>query len=385
MLLDLRTIYVVGALTLLVLGFVQLAACATGRFQRWSAWWSMANILLGIGTGFIALRDMVPDVVSVDLGNTSVLAGYIFMLVAVRVFAGRPVDLRWCGLAILAGGLAYVLLMNNGPTAAGRIAFGSAISALLDLAILREGVRLARREGLRSGWFLAVLFLPTAVLFGARAVLSLTGQMGGEGLFADGAGMHAWLATLAVMFIMMRSLVMMLMASERSYNELAERAHRDPLTEALNRAGLARSFALLADAPQAVLVIDIDHFKALNDRYGHAAGDDILRTLAASARAQLRAGDLFARHGGDEFVAVIGNASVGQAVQVAERIRQSFAKAVAERELAIRPTLSIGVARYLPGRSGFEDILQKADEALYRSKRQGRDRVVTHEDAVLAA
>jgi diguanylate cyclase (GGDEF)-like protein len=385
MLLDLRTIYVVGALTLLFLGLVQLAAYATGRFQRWPLWWSASNILLGVGTGCIALRDIAPDFVSVDLGNTATLAGYVFMLVAVRVFAGRPVRLRWCALAIVAGGLLYALLMNSAPAATGRIVFGSLVCCLLDLAILREGVRLARREKLRSAWFLVALYAPSAAVFLARAVLPLLGQFGSPGLFAGDDGAHVGLALSAVIFIMMRSMVMLLMASERSNNELAERAHRDPLTDALNRAGLARSFALSVDLPQSVLVIDVDHFKALNDRHGHTAGDDVLRLLSSVAHAQLRSGDLFARQGGDEFVAVLQNASVEQARQVAERIRQAFAAAVAGQGLAVRPTLSIGIARYMPGGSDLEGILQKADEALYRSKRQGRDRVAAYEDGVMAA
>lgn len=385
MLLDLRTIYVVGSMTLVILGLVQLAIYATGRFERWSLWWGVSNLLIGAGIGLIALRDFVPNFISVEIGNIAILAGYVLMLTSVRVFSGRLVRPHWYAMAIVAGSLFYVLVMNNASAAAGHIIFGSAICCVIDLAIAREGLWIARRDSLRSGLFLAGLFMATALIFFVRAALAFSGQLGGSGLFGAGDGAHVWLAVSAVMFIMMRSMIMLLMGSERNHNELVERAHRDPLTDALNRAGLARSFAPLAARTQSVLAIDIDHFKELNDRHGHNEGDEILRLLSSVARANLRPGDLFARQGGDEFVAVLRDVSPDQAVQVAERIRQAFAEAVAARKLSVHPTISVGVARYLPAESDLDGALQKADAALYRSKRQGRNRVATHFAKPLAA
>lgn len=385
MLLDLRTIYVVGSMTLVILGLVQLAIYATGRFERWSLWWGVSNLLIGAGIGLIALRDFVPNFISVEIGNIAILAGYVLMLTSVRVFSGRPVRPHWYAMAIVAGGLFYVLVMNNASAAAGYIIFGSAISCVIDLAIAREGLWIARRDGLRSGLFLAGLFMATALIFFVRGALAFSGQLGGAGLFGAGDGAHVWLAVFAVMFIMMRSMIMLLMGSERNHNELVERAHRDPLTDALNRAGLTRSFAALAAKAQSVLAIDIDHFKELNDRHGHNEGDGILRLLSSVARANLRPGDLFARQGGDEFVAVLRDVSPDQAAQVAERIRQAFAEAVAARKLSVHPTISVGVARYMPAESDLDGALQKADAALYRSKRQGRNRVAIHLAGPLAA
>jgi diguanylate cyclase (GGDEF)-like protein len=126
----------------------------------------------------------------------------------------------------------------------------------------------------------------------------------------------------------------------------------------------------------ALLAIDIDHFKQLNDRHGHVVGDDMLRLFARVAQAALRPGDLLARQGGDEFLAVLKDVSEGGAVAVAERLRLAFSAAASQVPgLAMSPTLSIGVATSRQADVDFERLLRQADEALYSSKRQGRDRV----------
>jgi diguanylate cyclase (GGDEF)-like protein len=169
---------------------------------------------------------------------------------------------------------------------------------------------------------------------------------------------------------------MVLMAAERSRNQLTELAHHDPLTGALNRGGLAQHLPALGSQPVSLLIIDIDHFKQLNDRHGHAAGDDMLRLFASVSRGIMRSDDLLARQGGDEFLAVLRNVSCEDAVAIAERIRLAFAAAVMQQpDLAIFPTLSIGVAARGERGGDFERLMQKADEALYRSKREGRNRV----------
>ena len=385
MALDLRTIYAVASLTLFMLGAIQFAAYATGRFQRWPLWWSASNILTGLGCLLVALRGVAADVVSVDLGNAATLAGYILMLVAVRVFAGRKTALRYPVLAIAGGSLAIVLFLGGAEEAMGRVALASAIMCAVDLAILREGWRLAKREKLYSAWILVALYLPTSAIFATRGTLALTGHLGGTELFGNsGHDPHAWLALTAVTFVLLRSMVMLMMAAERGHCELTRLALHDPLTVLLNRARLTRSFETL-DRPS-LLLFDIDHFKALNDRHGHAAGDDALRLFAETAAAQLGAGDLLGRLGGDEFVAVLDKAPIEDAVAVAGRIQQAFARAIAQRpDLSIHPTLSIGIARAASPGTPLAVLLQEADAALYRCKRDGRDRVAVSDAHSLAA
>jgi diguanylate cyclase (GGDEF)-like protein len=182
---------------------------------------------------------------------------------------------------------------------------------------------------------------------------------------------------------------LLLMAAERSHQLLFDHAQRDPLTGALNRSGLHLSYGRLAGARRAarqdddamlgivsLVVIDLDHFKAINDTYGHAMGDDVLRLFTATANGALRTGDTLARYGGDEFVVLLPHTAGGEACAIAEQIRVAFTNATGSLgALAVQPTLSIGIAVGSLADDTLDTILQHADEALYRSKREGRNRV----------
>ena len=375
MLLDLRTIYFIVAVSCFVLGILQLAAYATGRFERWPLWWGLSNLLVGVGSFLVALRNLVPYSVSVDGGNIVTIAGYMLMFFAVRVFAGRALDQRYFWLAILLVSVPVALIVSDPSAVSARLLYVSVICCLCDLAVAREAIDIARREKLYSAVLLVGLYLCTAMIFAVRSILAATGEIGGPDPFG-GSVVHSWMAVSAVAFIMLRRMAMVLMAAERSRNQLTELAHHDPLTGALNRGGLAQHLPTLGSQPLSLLIIDIDHFKQLNDRHGHASGDDILRLFASVSRSIMRAGDLLARQGGDEFLVVLKDVSGQDAVAIAERIRLAFAAAVLhQQDLAVFPTLSIGVATRGESGGDFEQLIKKADEALYRSKREGRNRV----------
>ena len=171
---------------------------------------------------------------------------------------------------------------------------------------------------------------------------------------------------------------------EQFQREMYERTVRDPLTGLYNRAYLLNQIGVLAErsASQgiglAVLMLDIDHFKQINDRYGHLAGDDVLRQVAAVIRESTRSEDLVARFGGEEFVVVLPVSVPDLAADRAERIRSNLAeRTVVAEGTEIRVTASIGLAFAAPGRSRNEmALIMTADEALYRAKADGRNRVV---------
>jgi two-component system cell cycle response regulator len=167
----------------------------------------------------------------------------------------------------------------------------------------------------------------------------------------------------------------------RHLEELARLARRDPLTGLPNRRALeeelARETARAARAgtPLSAVALDVDRFKLVNDAHGHAAGDAVLAEIAARAAAALRAGDLLARIGGEEFAALLPGADLDHAAEVAERIRARVAAGPVEaagRALAV--TVSLGCAALAPGEDG-RALLARADERLYAAKRAGRDRV----------
>jgi diguanylate cyclase (GGDEF)-like protein len=167
--------------------------------------------------------------------------------------------------------------------------------------------------------------------------------------------------------------------------DLAEQATRDALTGLHNRRYLmdmlSQDIPRLENASMASLaIIDLDHFKHINDTYGHAGGDAVLVKVGELLSGAVRAGDVVARYGGEEFVVVMHGAGLDAAWARLEKLRELVKDAVIEtggHRLSV--TFSAGVAEYRPGRTS-EDLLRLADEALYEAKRQGRDRIARASD-----
>ncbi len=135
--------------------------------------------------------------------------------------------------------------------------------------------------------------------------------------------------------------------------------------------------------PLACLFLDIDHFKAVNDRHGHPAGDEVLRQVGGLIQRTLRAGDLAARYGGEEFILLLPRTDLAGACEVAERIRQMVQDApfVMPEGGTVSATLSVGLAMLPAEAASFADLLAEADRALYEAKRGGRNRTVAGETA----
>lgn len=189
----------------------------------------------------------------------------------------------------------------------------------------------------------------------------------------------------------MSGLTRMLMASRTTQRELTRLATTDALTGVSSRRHLlaeldkALQRAARNRQPVSVLMLDIDHFKAINDRHGHAIGDQVLVTIAARCRERLRVVDVFGRVGGEEFVAVLPETDAAGALITAERLLSDIGdSAVPTQGGAIAVTVSIGAATHdprtplpdaPPGIGIAEALLQRADAALYRAKAAGRNNV----------
>jgi diguanylate cyclase (GGDEF)-like protein len=178
-----------------------------------------------------------------------------------------------------------------------------------------------------------------------------------------------------VLMISVTAIVYVLSAAEI---EQRGEAVLDHLTGLLNRASLQRRFeelaqqAALTDEPVALVALDIDHFKAINDEQGHARGDAVLRDIAYEVRKQLRSFELVYRLGGEEFLVLLPGTGVEEATAVAERLRSSIAEA---RPGGLAVTASFGVAGAAGMGVGFDELFGAADAALYRAKAAGRNRV----------
>ena len=169
-----------------------------------------------------------------------------------------------------------------------------------------------------------------------------------------------------------------------AFAKVEQLATTDELTGAYNR----RQFATMATArvdlaqrtqrPLVAMMVDIDHFKRVNDTYGHATGDEVIRAVVQALRANVRKPDVFGRYGGEEF-AVVQNEMYGNPLELGERLRAAVENVIVSGPNGpIRPTVSVGVAELGPD-DGLESLLGRADQALYRAKESGRNRVVVAE------
>lgn len=168
-----------------------------------------------------------------------------------------------------------------------------------------------------------------------------------------------------------------------SYREALYFARTDPLTQTGNRASLIndmqheQEIAQRYGLPLSVIFVDIDHFKRINDEYGHDAGDEILRAIGHCAKESVRASDTVFRYGGEEFVILLRNTPCEGALHLAERIREAVGQLQCPAGKAVlRVTASLGVAALNPGESHLE-LLKRADQAMYAAKHKGRNRVET--------
>ncbi|CAH0264709.1 MULTISPECIES: GGDEF domain-containing protein [Pseudomonas] len=165
------------------------------------------------------------------------------------------------------------------------------------------------------------------------------------------------------------------------YRAATQSALRDPLTDTGNRIAMDQTLQREIEMsrrhsqPLSLLMLDIDHFKQINDTYGHSAGDEVLKAVAASIKSQLRNVDMVFRFGGEEFMILLSNTSREAAAMVGERLRfAAQAQDYVAEGKAIELTVSLGCSTLLPGESA-ESLLRRADSALYVAKREGRNRL----------
>jgi diguanylate cyclase (GGDEF) domain len=161
--------------------------------------------------------------------------------------------------------------------------------------------------------------------------------------------------------------------------ELQHLSETDALTGAYNRRKLLDALTVSLDqykarqTPAAVLLIDVDYFKSINDRFGHIEGDKVLRGLTQHAITHLREGDLFARFGGEGFALLLPNTSLAAAELIADRLRLSIAEGTFLSGGNLKVTVSIGLSTIQPQDQAIESVLHRADDALYTAKRNGRN------------
>ncbi|MGC2856808.1 diguanylate cyclase [Novispirillum sp. DQ9] len=363
--------------TLLVAVALAMAFCAGARFLLWRMHptmpgllhWAWASVLGALALLLFAAHGVLPGVVALSLGQALLAGGLGLAWVGHRRFLGRP-PLRPRTVALLtAVALGAIGVADAADSLPLRTIVNTAVVGGLSALCARELLRAAGPQR-TAMWVTGWIYVGNTLALLIRGVVAARGGVPVEvPLTSTDSFAYSLLwglcSTLGV------TLGMVLMAGERLQEELNHHATRDPLTGTLNR----RAFGLLAErqAAQAVrtgrslsvLMMDLDHFKRINDQLGHAGGDAVLRHFVAVAREILRAEDSLCRFGGEEFVVLLPDTDGTQALAAAERLRRTFA--------ASGHTVSIGIAALAPTET-VEDLLRRADASLYEAKRLGRDR-----------
>jgi diguanylate cyclase (GGDEF)-like protein len=381
--LDSITLYFVATMVAALLGAMLLFF---GNQENNSAlkWWGTSYLLGAIS---VALWTMAGE----RLGETLSLAlnavGFIacgMVWNAARVFHGhKPI---WPGL--LLGAMAWIAAVmsldpNNAPL---RLTIGAAIVAAY-AALTATELWSERRKSLQRRW--PAFLVP--VLHGFVLMLPIVlGDllMPADEKFASSIWVMVFSIEL-VLYAVGTVFVIFMLVSERTVKAHKTAASVDPLTGMFNRRGFAEACArviereAVAGRPVCVMIFDIDHFKGINDRFGHPAGDEVLKLFATVVVNNLRLSDLSGRIGGEEFAALLP-CPLDEGVVAAERVREAFeASGIVCEEGKVDTTVSIGVAGG-PAGTELEVLLAAADTALYQAKRGGRNRVEAAEELPLS-
>ena len=377
---DSFTVLLFGLFIKLVLGGLFLVFWYKQRSASWYAWWAATFFLACTATVLFAARGFAADLLSIGIGNVALMAAFACNWQAARVFDHKPA-LRWPLVAAPGLWFAACLIPDFIQNVTYRVILSSLIITSL-LVLSAAEIWRGRDERLPSRWPIIVLFSTFALFFALRIPLvgllpfpfgALPMQPGTVGAFNLVMFFHTLLLTVLIVA----------MSKERLELDQRMKAQTDPLTGALNRrAFMSRGERLLRrhgveKKPLCLLFLDLDHFKSLNDRFGHSGGDDVLMKFVAVVHDNIRPTDFLFRIGGEEFCCLLPHTAAAQAHRVAERIRHQFEAATVDVAGAIvQTTVSVGIASTEAFGYDLDTLMRRADMAVYAAKQQGRNRVV---------
>jgi diguanylate cyclase (GGDEF)-like protein len=381
--LDTSTLYFIATMIAAMLGVMLLVF---GKNENIPAlkWWGSAYLL---GAASVALWTLASNALGGSLSLALNAVGFVacgMVWNASRVFHGRkPI---WPGLVL--GAMAWIAAVVTLPPTASvlRMTIGAGIVAVY-AAMTATELWTERRRPLQGRW-------PTIAVPVMHGFVLMLPILLGDLLHPhdDKFAGSIWVTGFSVELILYAVgtvFVIFMLVSERTVSVHKNAASMDPLTGMFNRRGFSEISSRLiereakAGRPVTAMIFDIDHFKSINDRFGHPAGDEVLKLFATVVINTLRISDLSGRIGGEEFAALLP-CSLEEGVVVAERVREAFANSgIVVEDGPVDTTVSIGVAGG-PAGTELEVLLAAGDTALYQAKRSGRNRVEAAEELPLS-
>lgn len=387
---DLRTLFILTVLINIIIAFIMAIYWRTQKTYAGFGYWTLANVAMTVTFSLFALKGIAPEFVTVVIANTSAVSGAFFRYAGVRFFWGAEslphLRFHQTVVAVCALLLTYYTCIDDNIVL--RLFAVSLIISGYFLATARNMIKGATQGYPYEAWTLALLNLVYATLMMGRAFEWLIFPEARHLLIASSMS-TLYFSSILLLEVTTALLFLMLNSQRLAKNllqmqgDLEKLAASDMLTGLYNRRKLeevctaAPTHARVHNRPSALLLIDLDHLKQMNDTFGHPAGDALLNTVVKTIRSQLRDQDILGRLGGDEFVVVLPATPEDAAKTFADQIRQSVQCQPflwEDQEMAM--SISVGVAALSDADCNWQDWLKRADTNLYQAKKGGRNQIV---------
>ena len=330
--LDINTLFMVTMHVEIMLGLLLFFAWSQNFSKQALAWWGSAHMLRAVSIMLFGMQGSISDWISIDVANAILFSSFALTWSGARVFDRRTAEPVWC----MVGVIIWLLACRLPQFAASmelRTVIGAFIVTTYTWMTAYEFWR-GRHEALVSRWPAIFMLFAHGALFLLRTPLASMLPVSPTSALSQ----SAWLEVLSLegmLFTMSIAFILLAMAKERTEYRHREAARTDALTGIFNRRGFLEQSAssnrwALDRKPTAVMLIDLDNFKSINDRFGHAVGDRVLQIFAETAAASISSGGLIGRWGGDEFVAVLYDTGRDDAKAAAAHMQGTFQQLAAD-------------------------------------------------------
>ncbi len=386
--LNIPTLWTIFVVNFLALGLIWAYVMRSYPSFEAARFWTGSALGAAFGAALATLRFVTDSMLPLMAGGTIIVFAACLAAMGIKRFYDQPVT--WRGTALITGssfaGLVFATFGYDSMALRIMVySLGSMLPLALTLKLVLSQQDGRKNPGARLAGIVAILMM---AIYAARVVGYLL-HFGGDFMAAKSNPAQSVLM-LALMFLSMAwNFGFLLMAIDRLRNEVADLALLDDLTGVANRRHLLQRLSEECARSErsresfALLVIDLDGFKGINDTHGHAAGDACLQHFTLMAQTRLRPGDLLARTGGDEFCVVLPASTLREGAMIARRILdvcRDDAEHCVGADIPI--SVSIGVAQWTTEMGSFPDrLIAAADHALYAAKKDGRNRHAVHDPA----
>ena len=373
---NLPTLMVAASFVAGASGVFLICAWLQDQTARAPLLWGLANLILAIGVPLIATPGAAFGVPTTTAGIILLDISPALIWAAARSCNSRSMSPLLVSTGVILWLIAFMTGFRLAPDAQMALCFGVAAAYLFAAAL---ELWFGRTERIQARWPLIVLMIH-GLFFATGSVTAALAGVSGTG----GLSLESWFGLIhfeTLAFVVGTAIFAVAMVKEKRELEQMTAARIDPLTGVLNRRAFLETASALLDrhrangAPLSLVVFDLDRFKAINDGFGHAAGDRVLEVFGRAARGAVRATDVVGRPGGEEFAVILPGSGIAAACVVAERIRNAFAAGCRPLGYSnLRASASAGVAT-THADTTLDSLFAAADGALYEAKAAGRDRV----------